>query len=712
MTNPQQYEQAYKGGVDQARIDLDRFLKEDGKNVFNPDQPIWNDKPKTTGTDVNAILDDAAPGLQWFELALVRYHRVHDVVGLAGFDRFDVPALDLGGEKVGGEPINTAGDPMKEMRRLEVKYYDQQRSMNLASLRELSTRITSAAAGNDARSGAAQITTDLSSVATAVPEYWQGQSGAAAADHLAGLHAHADQQTQYLQSVSATLTGLPDVLLQIVRDKAGFVAGFDSPQCPVAGHAMRLSGSEDPVSQIITIAAGRHDFRYDNVDAVQAQFHLQYKSSRDFWRIREVSKQWLADHFRPAVQAAFTTFVHQCALADYYIRQAYKPVMDLLDSHDQTPFPKPQDKAAAAPPGQTAATVPTSSPSGTRTRAASIDPETATPTARPIPQQSPSPVTPAATQDGPLQSLAGLAGQAGQTVQQGFSQLQNVLQQGVSELQTSAVGVDTPNLDAIPAKDLTAASASEAAGSRTLASLDLPGGKLTLTQAPSGTLTAAVTGPDGKTRQYSMGIKDGKPFFTENPQPATEPIAIGASKTTDPSSPAPGPHSSGASGASNAQVAVGATQPGVSEERAVGEVGRSLAAVPSVAAPEPASQGGGAMTGMPMSGMPMTGMPAGGAGAGKGTSETERRASGIVAPQPMWTALPGRDGVIDTLGEPELAVAGRLDMTPDPVQRPAETWLDPGGDPPAPPVTAPEPSTQPVFQADGVRIEIDMGDKR
>ncbi|MFF0494603.1 hypothetical protein ACFYTQ_36765 [Nocardia sp. NPDC004068] len=707
MTNPRQYEQTYEGGLDKARKDLERFLREDGANVFNPDQPIWNDKAKITGTDVNALLDSAAPGLQWFELALVRYHRVYEIVKLPGFDRIDVPALDLGGEKVGAETIDAAGDPMKEIRRLEFKYYDQQRSMNLASLRELSSRITTAAVGNDARSGAAQVTADLSSVATAVPEYWQGQSGAAASDHLVGFHAHAEQQAQYLQAVSAALTGLPDVLLQIVRDKASFVAGFDSPQCPVAGHAMRLSGFEDPVSQIITVAANQHDANYNTPEAVKQQFHLvELKAARDFGKIRDISQQWLSDHFRFAVQEAFTAFVHQCALADYYIRQAYKPVIELLDSHDQAPFPKPRDEPAPNPPGRPA---PTAVPGEVRTQAANVDSGEVSPVTRSIPERASVPVTPAATVNSPLQGLAGLAGQAGQAVQQGLSQLQGSLQQGLSQMATTAAGVATPNLDTGAVRDVPGVSPNEIAGSRTLASLELPGGKLTLAQASNGTFTAAVTTPDGKLRQYSVGVKDGKPFFTENTTTSTQSVASGSSGGADePPVGRSGSNAVEAGGALGANSTAGAAQPGLPLARPAAETVGSVATPPTLPTPDPAMA-----SGIPQTGMPMSGSPAAGAGGGKGSPDAERRSSGIVTPQPLWAALPGRDGMIDDPGAPMLASVENLHGLPESSPPPPAANSETVNREQAQSVSESTPLfTAPVVQADGVKIEIDMGDKR
>lgn len=47
MTDPRAYEQQYQGGLASTRLGLERFLKEDGKNVFDP-KKIW----KTSRTSV------------------------------------------------------------------------------------------------------------------------------------------------------------------------------------------------------------------------------------------------------------------------------------------------------------------------------------------------------------------------------------------------------------------------------------------------------------------------------------------------------------------------------------------------------------------------------------------------------------------------------------------------------------------------------------
>ncbi|MFI5780496.1 hypothetical protein [Nocardia sp. NPDC051570] len=694
MTDPKPYDQAYQGDIDKARHDLERFLQEDGKNAFSGkgDQAIWNEKPKTTGSDVNTLLDQAAPGLQWFERALIRYHRVYQVLGLEDFASIVVPPLQLGEEKVGGETIVTTGNPDAVMRSLEFKWYDQQRSMDLGNLTKLADSLTKASKTNDAHPSAEDATRDLNGVASAVPEVWQGVGGVAAQDHLAGFHAHAEQQTQYLQSVAAALQGLPGVLLQIVREKAGFISGFDSPQCPVAGHAMRLGSGEDPVSNIITVAAESTTFGYlldkTNMRAAE-QFHMTdvgVGSSDGSQKLRDACKQWLIEHFGPAVREAFTAFVHQCALADYYIRQAYKPVTDLLDNHDPTPFPKPQDKPAPSGPA------PSPSPSGIPTRTTSFEPSTP-PSTTPasVTPATPTPTSPTAPQANPLQALSGLVGQAGQTLQQGLGQLQGMVQQGLSGLATNAAAAESPIADMNGVKD--SPGVGDPSASKTLASLDLPGGKLSLAQAPNGTLTATVTGPDGKSRQYSMGIKDGKPFFTENPDPSTEPTTAGAVKESGPLGRSLGVGI--ASGTSVDHPAAGASYSGTPSARTP----QAAATPTSFTDPNSAvsTQSGAPMGGMPMGG----GMPSGGASAGKGSPDPERRSSGIVPPQPLWTTPPAtEESPFPAPGAPELASAGSLYAEPSaPI-------------PPTPkdvPTQAVSETTPPPPRNDGVKIEIEMG---
>ncbi|WP_280272570.1 hypothetical protein [Nocardia wallacei] len=528
MTGAQQYRQAYQRDLTAARDALGRFLRDDGTNVF--DKKIWNDTVKATGADVNALLNSAAPGLQWFERALIRYHRCGDI-GLPGFDEFAVPALAVGGETLGGETIKTRDDPGKEIVRLEGKWYDQQRSMNLASLRDLSSQLGLASTANGTQVSASEITQDLNGVAQAVPEYWQGQSGGATQDHLAGFHAHADQQTQYLQAVTAALNGLPEVLLQIVSDKANFIAGFNSEQLPVAGHAMRV-GDEDPVSTIITVAAGQgtHNSLTTDREVVVEQFHLNTYTNADGYDklIADTCKQWLTDHFRPAVQEAFKAFVHQCALADYYIRQAYKPVITLLDSHDTTPFPAPAQPGPSTPgPSTPGPSTPGPSTPG---------PSTPGPSTAPAATQ-PASTTPAATTPDLSSVLSGLGqlssvGQTvGQLATQGISSLSGVIQQsldGVLGQQDVSQQVSGSPTDG-------------SAAPKPSAEFDLAGKHLKFEMGPNGELQVVTTDGGGQDTKYELKLDEqGRPTIAVAGQSPEAPQGENPAGAPAPGGPPPG----------------------------------------------------------------------------------------------------------------------------------------------------------------------------
>ncbi|MBF6242116.1 hypothetical protein IU471_00800 [Nocardia elegans] len=732
MASAQEYAQQYQATGDDAKKALSRFLTDDGTNVFDP-KKIWTDKSPVSTGDVNALLDNGAVGLEWFKLALVRYHRVWDILGYEGFNRIVIPPLEIGGESIGAWEINTEANPDSSMLELEGRWYDQQRHMNLSGLENLASAVNAAAQGNGDHAKAADIAADLAGIAGAVPEVWEGRGGDAAKDHLAGFHAHADQQAQYLEALASALEGLPAVLREIVMYKANFVRSFDSPQCPVAGHAMRLDGAEDPVSTIITVAAESttwgHLHSKQNEVAI-AQFHIEGVGASvggdDNYKIRTTCQNWLKDHFAYAVREAFTALVHQCALADYYIRQAYKPVMDLLDSHDTTPFPQPP---GAQDPNQPSNTGP--GPAVTEPGAPTT-PTTAAPAIPTTPSSlTPTSTNPAATQFNPAQILSGIASQVSQTVQQGLtqtlqqglSQIQNVAQQGLGSLgsntsglgsQPSGVGSQLTDVKNLP-------------GSKELANLSALGGNLTVTQSPNGAITAKVTGPDGKSQEYSMGIKDGVPFLKPGPAEPVDPATTGPSdeKGSNPggarsSGPGPGPGGASAAGSSAQSLT-----PAPSGTATPGSV-PGHAVEPRA---ENSNAGSGAGTNAPATpGMPMNGMPHAPGGGGKSAPDSERPPSGIVPPKPLWTTVPGGDGQIpdgpagpdgpgpelatvgpldggapqSPTGGPELATVGPLASVPSASTGPSQVAMT--IDSPSPAAT--RPSTA------GVKIEIDTGNAK
>ncbi|WP_405164537.1 hypothetical protein OG203_05320 [Nocardia sp. NBC_01499] len=681
MTNPGQYERTYQDGLTKAQKDLERFFKEDGKNVFT--QEIWNQKPNLTATNVNDVLNQAAPGLEWFHLALVRYHRVWDVLKLPGFDSIAVAPLNVDGAVIGGETIDATKDPDAEMRRLDGKWYDQQRGMDLTSLTTLADALQKASTGTDNHLSTDTIKADLAGVANAVPEVWQGQAGSAAQDHLAGFAAHADQQNQYLQSVTSALNGLPAVLLKIVQDKANFVAGFNTPQCPVAGHAMRLAGTEDPVSTMITVAKeGYWSLQLSDAPKIadeQLHFGGGYGDSSKYPKLQAAIKDWLTNHFAPAVREAFTAFIHQCALADHYIKQAYQPVTDLLDNHDQTPFPKPKDQPTTqqptspapqptSPKQQPTAPQPTS-PAQTTTASTDARPpttQTPTPTTTPTLTQSPTTATPL----NPLQTLTSMASQVGQSVQQGISQLDTAIKQGLSGLNPDTKNNTTETAAGLPVTSTNAPSAAKA-----LANVNLGGDNVALTQAADGTIKATVTDHDGKTRQYSMGFKDGAPVFTTENAKTTPSTAIGT------------PHDSGTP----------TNDPGTPARPTTPSTRTDAPPTSLAASSQPAAA--------PM----QSGSPMSGASGGNGATDHDRKSSGIVPPQPLWNVPPDPIGnVLESSPEPVLAQAGPLVADTAVAERHSELPIETAS------FTAPQadPAAVASLRNDGVRIEIEMGDQK
>ena len=61
-------------------------------------------------------------------------------------------------------------------------------------------------------------------------------------------------------------------------------------------------------------------------------------------------------------------------------------------------------------------------------------------------------------------------------------------------------------------------------GARRSAGFDVPGGHVALSQSADGNVHAAITGPDGKSKNYTVGVKDGVPFLTED----SDAVAAGA----------------------------------------------------------------------------------------------------------------------------------------------------------------------------------------
>ena len=105
-------------------------------------------------------------------------------------------------------------------------------------------------------------------------------------------------------------------------------------------------------------------------------------------------------------------------------------------------------------------------------------------------------------------------------------------------------------------------------------------------------------------------------------------------------------------------------------------------------------------------------MPGSSAAGGKSAAGGEHSSTGLVLPQPMWNTSPGFGGVLEAPLDPDgttpfgpvLATAGPLDSGPQVAASDIEV--------PTVPASVPEPAIAPAPRNDGVRIEIEMDDKR
>ncbi|MFF3567989.1 WXG100 family type VII secretion target [Nocardia jiangxiensis] len=713
--NPQQYGTAYYNEQLTAQNNLTRWLAEDDTGKFT--NTIWNPKVNVSGATADELLNGAVPGLEWFERALVRYHRVHDVLNLDEFSKIEIPAdssIDFVGWTIDAakEPLGEGG----EMYRIEGRWFDQQRKMSVESLRGLADKLKAAASGSDVSLDT--VTQEVAGVANAVPEVWQGPSGDAAQDHMAGFHSYASQQSQYVQALASALDGVPEVILEIVRDKAVFIAKFASDQMPVAGHAMKLGGgSEDPVSQIISIATGWVNTGETN-EVVQDQFHTTITDHAS-----DTCKKWLQEHFGPAVREAFIAFVHQCAAADYYIKKAYQPVTDLLDGKDTTTVPKVQEQPKSGDQKQGSGT---DQNSNSNTSTASVDqskvPSTST---------TPTSVNPSSSQSNPLSTLLSQAEQTLQTASSGVSQLTSALQSGASQLSS----VLQSGMSGIFGN--TTAAASSTNGSKNLASFNIGGEKLSMTQGSDGSITTTVTGLDGKSQKYTMGIKNGVPYFTPGGGDSSTQSSTTHNSTSSTGS-GTGTDSAGSGSYSTSGTGGGSATQSVTSDSSQ-QSGSSVPSTGSSTTTTTSAYDSSTTASSSSSGTSSTGsmghMPSTGGGGGKG-SEGEHKSTGVVQSKPMWTKNPGSDRKpvidaaapqtsggkfgIDDLVEryaPNLdfepAAVYELDPAASPNPRQGRDSSHQPSPPPAAPVPAPTPAPAPAPTAaprtDGVKIEIDMG---
>ncbi|MBF6171344.1 hypothetical protein [Nocardia blacklockiae] len=562
--------------------------------------------------------------------------------------------------------------------------------------------------------------------------YWQGPTGATVQDKLTKLGTWSADALAELNALPGIIGTVVDEIKRCLQRKAEAFAAIGSVQringvnmmngesigkAINSRNADNAAAANDDVSLILLYAARRGigDSVRERIEQIAAEGVAfgpnpglpprknKPRASTDGGTGASVSPvdntefddkaqqlcQLWRQHFWESVEGYFRAYSTLCADTDRAVQGYLQVVIDALNhvGHLDKP-PVPAGDPSQPGPSQPGPSQPGPSQPGPSQPGPS----------QPGPSTTQTAGVQAAAQTNPLQTLTSLAGQAAQTVQQGVGQLESAVQQGLSGLAGGVPGGSLSPSDT-------------GAGSKTLANFNVAGSNLAVTQSPNGTVTATLTGPDGKPRQYSVGIKDGVPFFTPGGDPSAEPAAAeGVTHGSTPGGSAQGTsgHSGSAPGPSGHVGASGSGVPASGQHSSVPTTGTPEHGVSSTG-----QTGSGTSESQPMAansaGMP--GMPMGGGagGSAKGGSGNERSSTGIVPPQPLWTDLPGRDGPTLEAPEgasepalgPELSLAGPLPPAPVP-NPPAEIRVE---------TAAPPAEPAPPRRTDGVKIEIDLGDR-
>lgn len=581
MADPADYERAYSADLSTAHGELDRYLRQDGASVFM--QPAWNDSPQVSGSTVNALLDAGMAGHEWFTRMIVRAHRAAHI--FPGLDKITIPAVQVNGAVAVNETsIDILADPATTTRRLQAMYYDLQRGTDLDSMRALAAKLKAAS------DGSADMLADLEHVATALPEVWQGASATAAFDHLTGLHTHTAHRTQYLHQVGEALNTATDVIEHVVRDKATFFAGFNTSQMPIAGHAMRVSatdpGGNDPVSIILTVASERrngitifgHSALIKDERAAANQLHIPDPTDDEEWMLQyavhlpdfgsfphsaagvaviNACENWIVNHLFPAARAALEAYVKICGLGDFYIKQAYKDVLNLL----KTPGPDAGAPGAQPPFGGPPAHAPAPNPPHPRdnsprlppspgTQSTDTTPAATAPTA-PAAHTGPAAPTPPPGNTPNTSPATGLVSGASNALDSAAGHLADLAEKALNSSSTHGRSSDTPHDTHSDTHNPDSSGPSHpapppsdhhephpAAGSPPppatpppapppappLVDVDIPGGHITARRNPDGHIVVTFFDPAGHGQQYTLGInQNGLPFITP---PQSPPVAL------------------------------------------------------------------------------------------------------------------------------------------------------------------------------------------
>jgi hypothetical protein len=301
----------------------------------------WSDTASVGGRDCAELLDSGKRGLDWLHRAICRYQEAaaHGLLS----------------------PLWVAGRGFTDDASIDTLYYAE-KDINTVVLGAKADDLGRALGGADAQSGVDALLAAQAAAVRALPDAWNDSPVAdVAAERLRAFADYAAQQVAAVRAVQTQLSAAATAICGFVKTKAAFVKGFDCApdgRLWVAGHSMRLPGprpGDDPVCWIIYGAQrnlGANHSGFDvaarTYDQIRGQFpDLPERPTESavtdtmFDAAEGICKEWVQQHFGPAVQNAVSEFVNQCALCEQGIQGVYDTVRQAFDAVRPDRFPQP-----------------------------------------------------------------------------------------------------------------------------------------------------------------------------------------------------------------------------------------------------------------------------------------------------------------------------------------------------------------------------------
>lgn len=422
-----------------------------------------------SGTDIDKILDEGAPGLRYFELAAVRHRRAFRGAGPCGKEFTDLCAA-----------------------------YDQQRGMDLGSLQHAADTLDRELHNIDAV--LAQQQSALQSVAAG----WSGAEAEPVHRVLDGLVRRAVGDRRLIDSAKSTLGAAVDGLRAIVRAKADTIAAM-ADHLDVHGKRMD-NGDRDDVSVIISAAEGdfgtwNPEHTHDRVRELFADLPARRGplSDDDRAHAQDRCRWWLDNVFKPEVETKVQGLLRQCATTDTSVHNVFVALERSLNDVVEQPYPTPHSTPPPATPHST--TPPVVGERGIGSTTSAVAPTTTSPAAtsvRAVPDHAATVTRAASVGQGlPLDSIGSA-----------FGEIAKAIGEVVGEIADDA----HPLID--EQDDHPAADTEGEHEHRPVAEFDVPGGHVRISQSADGTLTVEFVDPAGTSQPYLLGIRDGLPFLS------------------------------------------------------------------------------------------------------------------------------------------------------------------------------------------------------